>query len=48
MSKQLFVCFATGILSFIFLVYFIGAQGKNDSAGEGYHIQKGMELLLKV
>ena len=47
MSKQLFVCFATGILSFIFLVSFIGAQGKNDSAGEGYHIQKGMEYYSK-
>jgi tetratricopeptide (TPR) repeat protein len=47
MSKKLFVYLAAGILSFAFSISFVGAQGKNNSAGESYHIQKGMEYYKK-
>ena len=47
MSKKVFVYLAAGILSFTFSVSFVGAQGKDDSAGESYHIQKGMEYYKK-
>jgi tetratricopeptide (TPR) repeat protein len=47
MSKQSFAYLATGILFFTCLVSLVGAQGKNDSAGEAYHIQKGMEYYNK-
>ena len=47
MSKKVFVYLAAGIISFAFSLSFVGAQGKNDSAGESYHIQKGMEYYKK-
>jgi len=47
MSKKLFIYLVAGILSIAFSVSFIGAQGRNDSAEESYHIQKGMEYYKK-
>ena len=47
MSKKTFANLATGILFFTCLVTFAGAQGRDDPAGERYHIQKGIEYYNK-
>jgi tetratricopeptide (TPR) repeat protein len=47
MAKKLFLFLAIGILSFTCSVSFAGAQGKKELAGEGDHLQKGMEYYNK-
>jgi tetratricopeptide (TPR) repeat protein len=47
MSRKTFAYLATGILFFKCLVTFAGAQGRDDPAGERYHIQKGIEYYNK-
>ena len=47
MSKKFFVYLAVGILSLVISASIVNAQGKSDSAGEGYYLQKGVEYYNK-
>jgi tetratricopeptide (TPR) repeat protein len=47
MSKKLLVYLAAGIVSLALSVSFVGAQGNDDSANEGYYIQRGLEYYKK-
>ncbi len=47
MFKTIFLYVAAGVFLLACLAFTTGAQERNGSAGEGYHVQKGLEYYGK-